>query len=220
MRIPTNAGYDVWGGVIQGTPPKSNGILEYKHGSGKKQKLWVYEVQTGFSLSGTTGQSQKVRSFFPRNRVQQSFMVMCQCPNQLEYGQTVEWIRESQQKQSTSVRLTIAAKNMPVKGKGSPILAEGYIKSVQRKHSRFEYAPELQFEFLVERIYSPDAWKDTQEVTIRRLKSWRDIIDNQVKSGFIRIDPDASPVEGGRSMPPVTPAPGQAGKENPEMRPT
>ena len=201
MQISTNQGYDVWGGVIQGTPPRWNGLLYYKSDSSAYQPLWVYEVKTGFSLSGTTAQSRSVRSFFPHNRVQQSVIVSCQCPNQLVYGQTVEWIRESQKKLSTSVQLTIFSKNMPVKGLGSPIHAEGYIKNVSRRHVRFEYAPELEFEFLVERVFSESS--SDRGVKMRILNSWKDIIESQKKDGAFRIDPD----EQTPSMPPITPVP-------------
>lgn len=213
MKIHTKKGYDVEVTKLQGEPTsKANGFLFIDKSSGglpkgKKsflnpasapskgtkggRRLWVYEIQTGFSLSGTTGQSINARTFFPRNRVQQSITVLCQCPNQQNYAETVEWIRSTHKLRSTSVRLSITTYNMPVKGQSEPLLAEGYIKSVPRSHSRFEYAPELRFDFLVERILLPAAWKD--ELTKaelggpRELPTWKDVIEKQ---GVFRRDPD------------------------------
>ena len=227
MRPNTSKGYDVEAGKLQGEPlgsvngwlyqsdkggptAKSSSFLripETVRGSGGKaaskvhgRGLWVYEVQTGFSLSGTTGQSYQTRSFFPRNRVQQSITVLCQCPNQQNYADTVEWIRATQKSHSTSVKLAITTKVMPVKGQSLPLLVEGYIKSVPRSHRRFEYAPELRFDFLVERVDLPAAWAD--QLSAKELKgprvlpTWKDVIEKQ---GKFRRDPDR--IQDGADLP-------------------
>ena len=191
-RINTTSGYDPFAGRMQGTPKGHNARLrtEYNSKANGEVRLWVQDVQTGFALNGSDGQSQDTRSYFPRNRIQQSIVVSCQFPNQTLYADALEWIHERQRDKSTSLSLWIFARKMPVKGKGEDIHAYGYIKNVMRKHERFVYAPELNFEFLVKRLAAPSGWRDSQEtVKMTSLPSWKDVIE---KYQTFRDDPDAA----------------------------
>ncbi len=211
MKVTTDRGYDVRSGRIQAEKtepyrdnkghkvtrnhliPHANGRLSQINSTSTPiVPLWVYEYETGFSLSGITGQSYKTRSFFPRNRIQQSVAVSCQFPDQKSYGDAIEWIRQQQKTRSSAILLQIIGRTVPVKGRNTSFAAEGYVKSVQRQHQRFVYAPELRFDFLVERTLSPSNWADsltTEELKgPRSLPDWKTVIEKQ---GVFRRQPDA-----------------------------
>jgi hypothetical protein len=192
---PFDRGYDVQTARRE-EPIGANGFLTFR---GVEKKLWVYEVQSGFSMSGSTGQSYRTRSFFAHNMVQPAFTIACQCPNQDIYGDTVEFLRWTQTSFDSSLRLEVVprfVKDLPahkgqanrrLRGPHRAIIAEGYVKSVPREHERHVYAPELSFAFIVERMLA--GLGSENPVQIRQLKNWNDIIHDQSKQGFID-DPD------------------------------
>lgn len=211
MGIKTNKGYDVTSVKVQSQQrevyrdekgkrktrnrlnAKSNGRL-YEKGDNKANgpRLWVYEWGTGFSLSGSTGQGISMRDFYPRNRIQQSITVICQCPDQQIYGDTIEWIRTQHRKRTSSTVLEIVGKTGPIKGPNQSLAAEGYVKTVVRSHERFVYAPELRFDFLVERIMKPSAWEDKLSdadrlLGPRSLPDWNTVF---IENGKFRRNPD------------------------------
>lgn len=184
----TDMGYDP-NATNRGDPGRANGLLTYK---GSEQKLWVAEVQTAFAISGKTAQSFRTRSLFPRNFTQPFFTIMCQAPNQEIYGDTVEFIRDSQIDLGSSMRMEVLPgfKQFPtrnLRGSHNPLSAEGYIKRVPRSHEKHIYVPEFSFEFVVGRMLSPSSWSD-DKVMMRKLLSWNDVITH-AKSTFAD-DPD------------------------------
>lgn len=192
---PTNQGYDVIA-TKRLNPDTANGRLVnlYKD----QQLLWVYEVKIDFAISGNMGQSFRTRSMFPHNFTQPSFSVSCQAPQQ-EYGDTAEFIRDTQTALGSSTLLEIVPtmralpdiageRNRRLRGTHSPIAAEGYIKRMAREHTRHEYVKDFTFEFVVERLLAPANWSE-DPVKIRRLLSWNDVIAH-AKTTFVD-DPNA-----------------------------
>jgi hypothetical protein len=208
----TDQGYDV-NAARRPTPPRPNGLLRF---NGKDCFLWVFEVQTGFSMAGTRAQSYRTRSFFPHNVVQPAFTVMCQCANQQIYGDTIEFIRNAQTSLTSSMTLAIVSRSLydghKLKGAHEDNMAEGYIKHVPRAHNRHEYAPNLQFDFIVERYLSPSTWRDAKNQTPEILPSWKDIIEKK-KRGFIP-DPDPEQDQATLSSPLLTSGPNGENRPN------
>lgn len=194
----TNQGYDVTA-TQKATPQGANGLLESGI-SAASVDLWVYEVSTGFAMSGTTGQSARTRTFFPHNFVQPVFTVMCQAPNQEIYANTIEFIRKTQITFDFSLKLTVFNarhhRDLPryaansIKGRHFQNQAIGYIKSAPRSHQRHTYAPEFQFSFIVSRYLQPANWADKALYHTRPLKSWKDVIENSNAAPYAQ-DPDA-----------------------------
>lgn len=209
---PTNKGYDVR--ATKGNRPnpvRPNGLLSK---GGTNVYLWVYEVQTGFSMSGTRGQSVRTRSFFPRNFVQPTFTVLCQSPNQENYANVMEFMRDAQTDIDSNVKLAIVSRSLytgyKLKGAHEDNDMEGYIKNAPRVHNRFEYAPNFRFDFVVERFLAPATWAD-KVASQRVLPSWKDVIES--KKGAIYSPPDPVTDTATLSSPLLTPGP------NGEIRP-
>lgn len=200
---PTDKGYDV-NATRKNLPPHHNGRLYLGNfDSGDGVNLYVYEVQTGFSLGGSTAQSASTRSFFARNFVQPAFNVLCQSPNQSHYGQVVEFIRASHKLAITGVESNLEIYNANrlgassgtnqygrIKGDHQPIKATGYVSQIPRTHERFMYAPDYTFSFVVAKMISPSAWSD-QLITPEQMMTWHDIITKIMKNEYI-TDPDST----------------------------
>lgn len=205
----TERGYDIQA-VSKRTPPGSNAILEsLSLPPDAAVRLWVSEIQIGFAMSGSTGQSFRTRSFFPRNFTQPTFTVFCQCPNQKIYGDTLEFIRTTQitfDQSLNFILLNAGSKfNRTIKGSHSGNSAQGYIKSVKRSHERFTYSPDLQFDFVVERFLSPPDWMDKGNQTPSTLKSWSEIIMQH--KNLLAKDPDQNSVSPDAIDPVLAPGP-------------
>lgn len=181
-------------------PPRPNGQLTHPDPKIGRIPLWVFEVSSDFAISGSTGQSYRTRSFFPHNFVQASYNVMCQCASQEIYGRTVEFIRDTQKALDDPVLLEIVSisqyRGTRLKGSHEGNSAQGYIKSVQRAHSRHEYSPNLQFSLTVTQHLRPADWADTA-IPIKNFKTWKEIISD----GVFAPDPDDSDL----AETPVTP---------------
>ena len=216
MIVKPDTGYDT--NATQQPGRKPNGWLTY---DGDEVKLWVYDVSTGWSMGGGAEQSSRTRTYFARNFQQPSFRVASQFPSQQHMAMVAQLVRRSHKGLDSSLLLEITSGspvevgNRKLKGVSEPIRAEGYIRSFPRVHERHIYAPEVTFDFVIERIDSPTAWKDSA-VKTRRLKSWHDIIEGVMKhdpnAGFV-ADPDADvtiPNSAGRTT---------DGTGNPNMRP-
>ena len=203
---PTNLGYDVTygrGSAREATPrdsgrtTRNNGKLIFR---GQVAQLWINDVRTGFSISGSTAQSYRTRSYFAHHLVQPVISVQSQFPNQQKYADTIELIRFNHTTFDSSMTLLVDGHylNYDVgnnqRGSHGGFSVEGYVKSVKRGHRRHEYAPSLAFDFVIERvIVGPNgnpAWAD-DTVTIRRLKDWNQIIQDKKQSGF-QVDPDGN----------------------------
>jgi hypothetical protein len=157
----------------------------------EKVNLWVYEVTTGWKMAGSTAQSSLTRTFFAHNFQQPSFTIACQFPSQQHMALVADFVRKAHKALESSMILEISSAspvpngNRRLKGVSKAIRAEGYVASFSRVHERHVYAPDVTFDFVVERIDSPGDWADST-VTIRRLKSWHDIVQ-----GVMAHDPNA-----------------------------
>lgn len=186
---PTNAGYDT-NAARRPAPGGANGWLRNLLDD-TEVPMWVYEVQTGFAMAGSVGQSPRTRSLFPHNMEQQQFTVMAQFPNQDLYAQVVEFIRSMQYKLSSSLLLQVVNRSgyqgRKLKGVHRDLAVEGYVLRVPRAHRQFEYAPELRFDFVAERIRQPSQWVG-EKIEMKMLQTWRDVIEK--KEGTFMPVPD------------------------------
>jgi hypothetical protein len=189
-------------------PDKPNGWLMF---NGQEVPLWVFNVTTDFAMSGNTAQSARTRSFFAHNFQQPSIGVSVQLPSQRHLGDLAEFVRLTHRGMDSNTKLEIigvktAYGNGNMKGPHQNVAAEGYVKTIQREHMKQVWAPELTFQFVVEKMISPSEWADSLP-TIRKLKSWHDIVEsimaNSKGKAFV-ADPDAN-----RPDPMPTSQPGQ-----------
>lgn len=184
--VSTHRGYD--SNAVKKGAIRPNGQLTFGN---KAVNLWVYEVTTGWKMAGSSAQSSSTRTFSAHNFQQPSFTISCQFPSQQHMALTSDLIRKSHKALESSMILEIAsaspvkAGNRKLKGVSKGIRAEGYVASFSRVHEHHVYAPDVTFDFIVERISSPGAWSDSS-VEIRRLKSWHDIVQ-----GIMAHDPNA-----------------------------
>ncbi len=195
-HVPVDTGYDT-AAINHRDTPRPNGWLSF---SSKEVPMWVHDIQIPqFELAGETAQSARTRSFFPRNAVQPALIVAVQFPNQAAYARVAELVRFSHRQMAQGVlpKLEIIAGRPEgssthsnnkygfghriVHGKPNhmhqPISAWGYVTRIRREHTRFNYAPEMQFEFTIYRWESPTSWADS-ETSIRVLRSWKQVFDN------------------------------------------
>ena len=184
--------------------------------------LFVHDASTDFSLAGSTAQSSKTRSFFPRNFTQQAFRIMGQCVNQEDFGNLAEFVHQSQRDIVNSgdpVRLRISSKpkmvNLPsggkTKGEHTGLSLEGYVNNFARAHKRFEYSPEYQFDFVVSRYSDTSGAFDalaSTPVIIRNLRSWTDIVNaRKDSSDFITFYNQGDTIQGNEPSAKVDPPP-------------
>lgn len=199
MIATGNKGYD--SRATKRDAVKPNGVLELLNGGpDSRVNLWVAEVSTGWGMTGSAAQSSRTRTFFAHNWQQPSFTVVCQFPSQQHMALAAQLVRRSHKGLDSSLLLEIYSAspvnegNRKLKGVSEPIRAEGHVKSFARVHERHVYAPDVTFDFVIERLDSPNAWRDTP-ITVRRLKSWHDILE-----GVMTHDPDSGFVDEPRSV--------------------
>jgi len=150
------------------TKNNANGILEPLVGIGDSppeatiQYLFIDSISTEWSLSGSLGQSQEARSFYPRNMIQGDLVITGTMPNQYEYDKLVEFVLNHQKDvvQKTDVQYGNDAL-LQVKGlKFTFVTPEGrrdttyhhgprligtqfviVITNIKAGHERFKFAP-------------------------------------------------------------------------------
>jgi hypothetical protein len=219
MQLPTHTGYDntATRQVFRGgrdAPPRPNGYLSLH---GHKCYLWVEEITTDYAMNIQRAQSYRTRTAFPRNFVQPVFNVRCQCANQRIYGDTAEFIRQSQIQLESSLQLIVAnvvtyKGNRKLRGRHRGNQAEGYIRSVRREYGRFINAPTLSFDFVVER----SSLDPKGNLTPKVLPTWKEVIE-QGKRGFA-LDPDPVDTNSDSSStldrPPLAPGPNGQNRPN------
>lgn len=199
---PTNKGYDATV-ARRPDPDGENGWLTSLLADHTEKKLWVADISSDFGMSGSTGQSFRTRSYFPHNMQQLSYTVTCQFPNQEWYADTIEFIRSMQVQFTSSLRLQIVSRvaytgtKRRLKGPHLDMMIEGYVDTIQRRHIQHEYAPELKFSFIAERVLYPLDWRD-QGVTITMNKTWKQIIEDKMP-GFAPVPDPPAPTEPARS---------------------
>jgi hypothetical protein len=127
-------------------------------------KFFCSETNLTIGLAGKTAQSHLVRDYYVHNIQIPPLTVKCEALNQEDYGNTVEFIRKSQLngvRNNQLLQLRIMGSNLDfhrpnakpmIRGGHQPIMAQGYVKSVPRKHERFVYAPKFEFEFIIVKL--------------------------------------------------------------------
>lgn len=195
LNTPTSGGYDYTATAKRPDPARPNGWLMY---NGEEIALWVFDVTTGFAMAGSTAQSARTRTMFAHNFQQPAIGVSVQLPSQKHLGDLAEFVRKTHLGMESNTRLEIIAgwptKSQNMKGPHENIAAEGYVKMIPREHMKQVWAPELTFQFVVEKMISPSSWSDSP-VTMRNLKSWHDIIEGIMANSKDRAfvdDPDAN----------------------------
>lgn len=85
--------------INRATPAKNNGLY--------KLYLFVDAIQTGWALSGETGQGQFGRVFYPRNLSQDELLIEGTAANQYEYDRLVRFVEHHHNTQFSS-KLAVA----------------------------------------------------------------------------------------------------------------
>lgn len=208
MSQETKQGYDINHGratraikpnaYILDMRPKKSFINPATTAAEKKGKpLWVYDLRTNFSLVGATAQSVRTRSFFAHNMAQPSLSLDCQFEDQGIYADTVEYIRSNHWDLSSLMRLYIQPNNTGVatgdrmRGSHGAIYVEGYVKSVRRSHKRFEYAPEMSFDFVISNVLQgPGGYWKGEPATVTKMATWNALIrGKKFEEGVRTLDP-------------------------------
>lgn len=138
--------------------------------------LWIFDVEQDFSMGGSTAQSVDRRQFFPNNFNQPSVRIKGITGNNKQYNELAEFVRETQLAAVTQpfwttntdpfITLTIpkGGYNLDkkssadrvinrgnIKGDHGTQIMEGYIKKITGGATRFEFAKEYNFEFVISR---------------------------------------------------------------------
>lgn len=167
-----------------------NGVIAFKRGGENLIPLFITDVITNFSLSGTTSYSASGSVFYPRNFAQTSILLRCQAPTQLYYGKVIEAIRDSHTPLDEMCRLFVIPKNgdtVAINGVFETIIADGYVTQAIRKHTRHEFSPEFEIPFTVSRFLAPSAWADG-EVEYKANSDWHSLITS-VRESPIQFEP-------------------------------
>lgn len=93
LHVPYDRGYGVATPDIDPAFNQANAFMLNQVGEGIG--LWVEEIEANFEMVGTTGQSRKVRQFFPHNMVQPFITIRGQTPNSYQYNRLAAFIRAS-----------------------------------------------------------------------------------------------------------------------------
>lgn len=190
----------------QETPALRNAQL---HNNSQYVNFFCNEIKMNFALSGTTAQSRFVMDFYAHNIVMPSINVMVETLNQEEYANIIEFIRDSQRKcleGNTLIQLIVERgglnifqgrenseeeeskketdhekdnKRSIVKGHHKAILALGFIKTVPRTHTKFEYSPQFDFEFTISQMLESAVYDESSEGEPYQ-KTYAEIISNLV----------------------------------------
>jgi hypothetical protein len=152
--------------------------------------LWVYEIRSDFSVNGSRAQSANLRDFYPHNFVEPVLTVLAQVPTSYEYNRLSEFVRYTQKRAVTYDQrdLAIPVIKFVLQPRGSSryrhqgLGLEGFIPRMPRGATRFQYAHDVQFDFVVTRsqygLMRDEAGKANE------LLSWAQIVLIDPKSGY------------------------------------
>jgi len=138
-------------------------------------KLWIEDVVMDFSMSGSAGQSRYRKQFYPKAFNQPTMKVSGRMPNQFEYNKLASFIRESHfdalnqvnrnigevfadnKYDTNTIRFFIkgtssGTQTQPkrnLKGNHLPLGFRGYIKNIAAGATKFEFAPQFKFDFVI-----------------------------------------------------------------------
>lgn len=196
----TDQGY-----VVRHAPPKNvrhNGWLTSVDET-ERFPLWVNDVGIGFTLNGSTAQSQSTRSFFPRSLGNTGYTVAGQTFSQAMYRRLGEFIRKQQLATLATGRrmalhipqagLPAAVNNGKMKGVRDGISALGYIQTIETGARFGEFAPAYTFTFVIVRSRA-GVFTETP-VEVRKIRTWEEVFDelrftgeNSGHEGWVRDD--------------------------------
>lgn len=160
--------------------------------------LTLIAVETSLALSGTEGQSQLQKDFYPKNFNQPSFTLIVQARSQLEAGRVAEFIHKAQRNAvshgslmkviipSGGLRGTAASSvtgKDGMRGVRRGISMSGYVATVPRTHQVFDPAPVISFEFVVAKMHT-GIFED-QPYKVYKLARWSEIVESQLAGNFI-----------------------------------
>lgn len=94
LHLPLRRGYGVTAHDVNPANKQPNGRLINVRG--EKIDFWIEEMETAFEMAGSTGQSHKLRQFFPHNMVQPSIKIRGRAPNSFQYNRLASFIRVGQ----------------------------------------------------------------------------------------------------------------------------
>ena len=188
-------GYDVITTNMQASDTGANAWLR-DSGDNTHVLLTVVSVETDLSLSGSDGQSQMQRDFYPKNFQQPSFTIVCQARSQQDVGRVAEFVHKAQRNavsQGSLMTLIIPSgglqktaasiRQQGMRGVRKGMQADGYVKSMPRTHKRHDPAPQFTFEFVVSRMHV-GVFQD-QPYKVYKLATWSEIVDSVLKENFI-----------------------------------
>jgi hypothetical protein len=76
-------------------------------------ELWITQAQISFQMGGSTGQSKRLREFFPRNLVQPVWTIQGIVPNSYQLQRLGEFIRSTHFDALNPTGMTDATTNLP-----------------------------------------------------------------------------------------------------------
>ncbi len=94
LQNPLDQGYGVT--AFPKSPSKLGANARFVNIRGEAIEFWIEEMTANFGMTGTTGQSHKLRQFFPHNIVQPSITVTGIAPNSYQYNRLAAFIRVAQ----------------------------------------------------------------------------------------------------------------------------
>lgn len=149
--------------------------------------LWVYDVAADFKVAGQRAQSPKTREFYPRNFVQPVLSVKAQVPTNYEFNRLAEFIRHTHKRavffdqhnlDTPAITFILQRRGRSTargtKGGHQGLRIEGFIPSAPRGAKRFEFAHEVEFEFVVTR--SKYGLMRDEATVARKLLSWAEVV--------------------------------------------
>lgn len=191
-------GYDVATTDMQANEAGANAWLT-DDADNTHVKLTVIAIETDLRLSGSTGQSQMQRDFYPRNFEQPSFTVTCQARSQKEIGRVAEFVHKAQRNavsQGSLMSLIVPGgglkntaassdtKRDGMRGRRRGMQATGYVRAMPRSHRRHDPAPRFVFDFVVARMHS-GVFQD-QPYKVYALATWSEIFDNMLEGHMVK----------------------------------
>lgn len=202
LNNPLDTGYAVKTKHLTAAQSKTwNGALITN--TGTEFRLWIEDAQMSFAMSGTNGQSRFRNQFYPKAFNQPTLKVMGRMPNQYEYNKLAAFIRESHydalnqtnrdignivasptyDKKTIKLFIKDAGRGRQpkrnLKGGHTALAFQGYIKRIAAGATRFEFAPQFEFDFIIASsvdtgqvgIYKDDLTQGTQ------IMSWMELFN-------------------------------------------
>ena len=190
-------GYDVRTTAVQANDVGVNAYL-IDESDNTHVLLTLIAVGTSLALSGSEGQSQLQKDFYPKNFNQPSFNLTVQARSQLEVGRLAEFVHKAQRRavsQGTLMKVLIPSGGLKgtsassvnnqdgMRGRRDGISMSGYVANMPRAHKRHDPAPKISFDFVVAKMHA-GIFQD-QPYKVYQLAKWSEIVESQLQGNFI-----------------------------------